>query len=84
MTSVTGNAADLPAGMTDLEEALRGPDGAARRDEAVERLEAAMRRIHAAVDAGLPSAEHRAALELREGLAVARAILIAFPVAAAG
>lgn len=74
---------ELPLGMTDLEEALRGPNGVAVRDESVEQLEAAMRRIHAAIHAGLPAAEHDSAMVVREGLAVGRAILLAYPVDAA-
>ncbi len=74
---------DQPVGMTDLEEVLRGPGGADARDQAVERVEAAMRRIHEAIHNGLPADEHKAAMDIREALAHGRVLLLAFPVNAA-
>lgn len=49
---------DLPAGpdfgMTDLEEALRGPDGAAVREDAITRLDDMSRRVEAELTRGAP------------------------------
>ena len=75
------SAADgLPLGMTDLEEAMRSPGGAAVRDAAVARLDAAIGRVCAELDSGLGAEGYDRAEKIRDGLTMALAVVSAFPV----
>lgn len=66
-------------GMTDLEEALRGPGGEAVRDEALARLDAALDRVEAALRAGLDPRLFTPTESIRGALVTARGLLAAAP-----
>lgn len=62
-------------GMTDLEERLASPEGAAVAAEAISRLQAELSALDQAMAAGLPPADHERAGKLLAGLSLARAFL---------
>lgn len=66
-------------GMTDLEEALRGPDGERVRDETLARLDARLATVSAAIDAGLGPDVYDDAVAIRRALASARDVVLRFP-----
>lgn len=67
-------------GMTDLEEALRGPDGRRVRDETLAQLEARLAEVSAAIDRGLGPDVYDAAIAIRRSLASARDVMLRFPI----
>jgi hypothetical protein len=73
-------AAQGLAGMTELEEQLRGPQGRHVCDSAVARLRRLSSDVEAAAARGLPTAEYAAAQDLLKGIAAAQALLTAFPI----
>jgi hypothetical protein len=66
-------------GMTDIEEALRGPDGQAVRAALMARLDQRSAEFAAKLKSGLPPAEYGRADAIAKALAAAREIVIAFP-----
>lgn len=71
--------ADLPVGMTEIEERLRGPDGAAFREELLETLDREIEAIRVRLAEGLPPDEYARATTIGRALAAARDIVLAFP-----
>lgn len=84
MTVTFGTADDAAAaqdfGMTELEERLRGPSGAAVRDDVLARLDALARHLVEESRAGLPPAAFRRNDSIGQAIAAARAVVAAFPV----
>ena len=62
-------------GMTDLEETLRGPDGASVRADLVERLDAAMKRVQAEMMDGVPPYLYEPARRIYTALATAHGLM---------
>ncbi len=67
-------------GITDLEEALRGPEGAALQAQLAARLEALGQAQAEAMRGGLAPEAYEEARRLGEALAAARDVVIRFPV----
>ncbi|MEJ1160525.1 hypothetical protein [Prosthecomicrobium sp. N25] len=77
-TGAGGTAVDF--GMTDLEEVLRGPEGAFVRAGLIERFRVLQEETRAAMDAGLTPDDFAKAEALLRGLAAASKLVLAFPV----
>ncbi len=65
-------------GMTDLEETLLSPDGRARLLVLVERMNALDAHLRCEIDAGVSPARFRELNDLRDALAAARDVVLAF------
>jgi len=70
---------DASFGMTDLEEALQGPDGATVRAEALARLDGALLRVEARLRDGLDPRQFAPTESIRAALVTARGLLAAAP-----
>ncbi|MBT9288747.1 EscE/YscE/SsaE family type III secretion system needle protein co-chaperone [Prosthecodimorpha staleyi] len=70
---------DLPFGMTEIEERLRGPEASAFREELLELLDRAAMAVEEDLSAGLPPADYTRATSLSRALAAAKEIVLAFP-----
>jgi hypothetical protein len=73
------SAANLPLGMTDLEEAFRGPQGAAKGAELLSRIESLRAEIQSGIDRGLPQEDYERSQVVLQSLAAARDIVLKFP-----
>ena len=69
----------LAFGMTDLEDALRGPDGEQARHSALARIDAAVRRIQAHLEAGVDPRQIETIKIMQRSLLVARLIVTNAP-----
>lgn len=66
-------------GITDLEEALRGPDGRRVQEQILARLAARLAAVSSAIDQGLGAGVYDDALAIRRALASARDVVLRFP-----
>jgi type III secretion system YseE family protein len=72
--ATNGDGADF--GMTDLEERLRGPGGAAEADRLIARLAGLRDQVEAELKRGLAPGDYQRAQDLAKSLAAAATIMI--------
>ncbi len=65
-------------GMTDLEEVLRGPDGAEARESIISRLSERLAEIDARIAQGVPQQEFEAVNAIQRSLVTARNVMLLF------
>jgi hypothetical protein len=74
----TGPSQPVDFGMTDIEEALRGPQGPSVRQELLERLDRLTGEFSEKLRLGLPPTDYARAQAIANALAAAREVVVAF------